>query len=335
MSVDERGRQARDALHASTRGLDADDMRVRLQRMRSRRNRARVVGAAAAVALLAGVGWAVDADRFDGSTQPADSPPTTQYDNGGIFDGRPGSVAHRAAATDASFSPDGSQMAAVAEDRVWIQDTFGVERTVLGVCDGFCTIDWSPRGDLLAVSDNGVLELWPVDGGSPSRVDTGDLRVDWASWSPDAEAIAFAGATAGARMSPGSSGLYVVGVDGGSPRLVWRSPESDDPSPPNTWYPEWSPVSDEIAFIRSDPRQPKVPSTKDLALMIVSTDDGAVRGATRLEPCVCLGLTPDLAWSPDGRKIATHEGIVTLEDEPQAPVGPPLKAPIAWRPVPR
>lgn len=152
------------------------------------------------------------------------------------------------AALDAypSWSPDGRALA-YASDRggrfeIFLRDlALGGDRLAL-TSDGQHNVQpaWSPDGSTIAYHSSGRGGIWlvPRTGGAPRQVATFGSRP---SWSPDGRQLAFQGGAytdpaASAFETFGPSSLWVVDVDGGTPRRVtqgWR-PEGSHARP--TWF---------------------------------------------------------------------------------------------------
>jgi len=184
---------------------------------------------------------------------------------------------------------------------------------------------WSPDGRLLVfVSDRtGTDQLWilPSDGGEPWRLTGMRDRASAPAWSPDGTRLAFL-----AQVQPGTdplrerdpgdpadearvrvierlkyrhngegfrdrpTQLFVVGVDGGTPRqLTFGEPEVEEPS--------WSPRGDEIAVVSA--REPERDFDAISDIWVVRASDGSLRKVTTSE-----GPAASPSWSPDGERIA-------------------------------
>jgi hypothetical protein len=142
----------------------------------------------------------------------------------------PGQFVH-----DLEWSPDGSQVAYVADDSalpgpgtLWvIAAAGGTPRQVL---DGVVSFDWSPNGSQLAVEVDGAIEVVGTDGSGPRRVGPGA----WPDWSPDGRSFAYVD---GGRIA-------VMGVDGTGAHAL------TDPGSLRDTEPSW--LGSGIVFERGD-----------------------------------------------------------------------------------
>jgi Tol biopolymer transport system component len=149
---------------------------------------------------------------------------------------------------------------------------------------------WSPDGTSLALArgprgGKGGPNVFVLhrDGTHVRRL---VARASWSSlpaWSPDSARIAFAG-----RIASIGEGVFVVGREGGTPRLLFQVPHALDGATVVARHDltdlSWSPDGTRLLFELQD-------------WIYVLRLDGAV--ATRLP---ARGYTPK--WSPDGRSIA-------------------------------
>ncbi|MCS3860043.1 WD40 repeat domain-containing protein [Salinibacter ruber] len=154
-----------------------------------------------------------------------------------------------AATNVVTFSPDGSQIAAVNKaNEITIRDVeTGRLMTTLPGQDGYMsTLDWSPDGTLLASGSNdGTVQIWDVAAETKRRTLTGFEPLDRAyggagdvEFSPDGRHIA------GLQSQP-SGRLIVWRVDGGTEVLrVDRPPETYDLG--------WKPTGDAIYMVDED-----------------------------------------------------------------------------------
>jgi hypothetical protein len=132
-----------------------------------------------------------------------------------------------------AWAPDGERLVFVNGDRLYTISTDGTDlRLVLAVRELWPSPQWSPDGTkLLFVSHpspraEGMIETVSIDGSGRRRVARGDSP----RFSPDGKWIAYST----------RRGVYVVGVEGGDPRLVARE----------GFGPIWSPDGRYLAFSR-------------------------------------------------------------------------------------
>lgn len=174
----------------------------------------------------------------------------------------PGKVAFVSDREGAPFiyvmNPDGSNLTKLGG---W----FGVPNT-------YC---WSPDGKRIAfINEDGWLCLVEADGGSLAKLV--EIPSHSISWSPDSGKIA-AGCL--------DYDIYTIDVDTGELKNLTNTPDIRE------WWPAWSPDSDKIAFIVSDPPY------CDITLMGADNSNRATITSER-------GICEELAWSPSGEKVS-------------------------------
>jgi TolB protein len=181
-----------------------------------------------------------------------------------------------------SWSPDGARLAYTPGSDTFVVSARGGAPTLL--VERSWAPRWSPDGRHVLVMRRGAFEeaesdlvAAPVSGGRPLVVEP-DLLDAHASWSPTSDRVAFAGVTfAGDRRYH----LYLASLGGERSRLVV--------SDVATTSPVWSPDGRTLAVANWDGE-----------ILLVDPDTGDSAAVTRL-PGMHLH---DLAWSPDGRRIA-------------------------------
>jgi Tol biopolymer transport system component len=177
----------------------------------------------------------------------------------------------------------------------------------------------SPEGSRIAFAlrvpgDPGSYAIGVVDAGGGNRGEIPGTRletrnpIDGPAWSPDGSEIAFAAYGEG-------GGIYVVGIDGGSPRRLTSA------GPPTTHIdtePVWSPSGDAIAFIRWILGDSQESSAYEI--LTVSSSGGEPTLIARFpaptqEAPNDNGEVRGLSWSPDGSELAfANEGAVFTVD---------------------
>jgi Tol biopolymer transport system component len=184
------------------------------------------------------------------------------------------------------------------------------------------SLDWSPDGSRISYVLDGAIHIMDADGSNRTRVPGTSGHVFTASWSPDGDRFAYSS----------DGGLSVIGVDGSDPTGVISS------SHPPPFSPTWSPDGEEIAY-------------RTGCEVWVTSPDGVHR--TRIAElrsivpharCGSSASSEQLAWSPDGRRIAVFEDrsvqvILMRADGRNARILPqhnPKFRPdgLAWQPVP-
>lgn len=160
---------------------------------------------------------------------------------------------------------------------------------------------WSPDGDRVAYvrcAQGGECSVHVVDAeGGPERtlLESSQLAIADLVWSPDGRQLAFSGR----RGRQGAFGLYLLPLDGSTPKEL----TSEAASYPGDLDPAFSPDGQSLAFVRTalDGRQ-------DVAVVTVS--GGRVQRLAREQK----GIT-GLDWTPDGREVvyaANRDGAAGL-----------------------
>jgi Ca2+-binding RTX toxin-like protein len=186
------------------------------------------------------------------------------------------------AGTDATWSPDGMQIAYLNGDSLWVADAAGKDPRSLE--SGLVRPDgdvigpvWSPDGTEVALSTTAKLLAVAVDGSGSRSLFEGDNANP--SWSSDGSAVAFE------RTESGRSTIW----------LADRSGDAAHPAvegPGNNRFPQWSPTANNLAFL----------SDRDggYGLYVERMDGGAA--PTKLASAVQPGSPA--RWSPTGAQIA-------------------------------
>lgn len=204
--------------------------------------------------------------------------------------------------TEPSWSPDGRTIAFIS-DRAGTPDVYLLRSNdprPLRLTDNRAWtqyLSWSPDGRLLLYTStrDGNIAIFTLDvecilqrgpgAGCTTRLTSPSIENREPVWSPDGQRIAFTS------LQDGNLEIYVMNADGSNPTRLTHSPRVD-------WLPKWSPNGEYIAFLSS-------PNLEDGArndIYIVRPDGTGLRQLTD------DGLAHQMAWSPDGRRIAfvTH-----------------------------
>jgi len=196
-----------------------------------------------------------------------------------------------------TWSPDGTKLAFVSLDRIWIAKTdgSGASRLDLGGIGPIVELAWRPpdgRELILAGVQDGKTRLFVVkpDGTGPERIspiDGGDGAFQWVTPSPDGSRVAFG-------MFPETQ-IHVATIDGKLDQIVAPS------GGVRLNFPRWSPDGTKIAIMQ-------VPDDGDA----VQTTRIGVFPADDMSPQISLtgpeftgGIEFD--WSPDGRSILANQ----------------------------
>ncbi len=158
-------------------------------------------------------------------------------------------VAHSVAAVGPMWSPDGRWLSytLIGDGRAFVVPADGSRPpTDLGFFSAGGTPSWSPDSVRLAVAADDR-DLWLVnrDGTNAHRISHGDYarvgeRGSNADWSPDGTRLLFGAVGAGEPNDIQDTGLYVIGQDGASERLI--SPCANNGV--------WSPDGSMLAYVR-------------------------------------------------------------------------------------
>ena len=192
--------------------------------------------------------------------------------------------------TDPCFSPDGSQIALIINNDIWVMPSSGEPATTRLTSLGrhIEWPEWSPDGSTIVFLVDSH-ELWtvPAAGGEPVEL-TDSTYSEGAKrhprWSPDGAQIAFAWLS-----DSGNYDIWVIPAGGGTPgQLTTAASHEADP--------DWSPDGTQIAFT----------SNRGGTWEIYTQPIG---GGSATKVTSIGAVNDEVSWSPDGLWIAfVHRG---------------------------
>lgn len=164
---------------------------------------------------------------------------------------------------------------------------------------------FSPQYKIAFVSasdDNLEIYVMDADGGNLVRlVDNAEFATE-PSWSPDGKKIAFHSTFHYNQLQYGCNDIYIINADGSNLRKITNSTNCE------VWWPEWSPDGKKIAFIVTRKEADTFTTRWACNILIINADGSNQMQLTNNYPSRDYSLLPynahDLAWSPDGEKIA-------------------------------
>ena len=123
-------------------------------------------------------------------------------------------------------------------------------------------------------------------------------------WSPDGREIAFVRWKMNAKGNEFEGNIYVIPADGGEPRRITSDSDRVYGAGPAWWLPDGT----FFAYCSQEE------SDTELAVKVIPADGGQPRIVAEVP------YAAEIAWSPDGRRIAYHEKsnkikILSLSDE--------------------
>jgi Tol biopolymer transport system component len=197
----------------------------------------------------------------------------------------------------ATWSPDGTQLAAVVGTQLWLFGTDGTSRllpTGGAVSGARSSPAWSPDGRRIAFFNRDIVDgfgtlldvsVIDVDSGAVRRLTVGNDVSDL-TWAPGPQIVY-------SRSFNNRFGLFILAADG-SARQLTRPEEGDVDR-----RPAWSPNGRDIAFVHLHGIGDEAGHTQ---LQVVDAAGGTPR--TLSDDPVGVELDQPPAWSPDGTKLA-------------------------------
>lgn len=170
--------------------------------------------------------------------------------------------------------------------RLETMDVFNGERKVIRTSAGrFEAPNWMPDGKKLLFNEGGSLYTIPVEGGTPEKLNTGDISHNNNDHgiSFDGKMLAISSHREG--LPGGGSTVYVLPLAGGEPRLITQST-------PSYWH-GWNPNGKEVAVVGQRN------GSKVYNLYKVAVRDGSETALTNNTS----GHVDGPEYSPDGRYI--------------------------------
>jgi hypothetical protein len=357
MKLDERGRRAAEALRDRVNDdLPAAHMLASVQRTRTRRRLAMFAPAAALVVALAAsltttAGHLSAGPAVPGPTSPASSPAEGVHANGVLFGAGNQVLEHPPGlhvpplgdGSSPTWSPDGSEVAVLAGG-ILITDVHSGQTRRLP-CQACSEIAWSPDGGSFAATRVGQdgSSLWLVDastGGSRPVALDGIRGLRSLTWAPDSRTLAFLATSPAANQ-----GGWTVRTEGSRPQQFLDFPTTppNDPAGRSALQVRWSPTSPSLAVLVATPNNYRhSPAPHRLDVMTMHPDGATTNHLVAAGPCACVGFTPNLVWSPDGRTLGVsslgRSSVVNRLDGDGATVLvrflPGASGPLSWQPLP-
>jgi dipeptidyl aminopeptidase/acylaminoacyl peptidase len=210
----------------------------------------------------------------------------------------------RELAPDARISPDGSRVATVRSgSELWVSGLDGSSALrVAAASSAISDVTWSTGGSSLAFVAGGVWVVGADGSGLRELFESPAATVALptsGAWSPDdAHLVAFAGAD-----------LWLVATDGSSQRMIFQPASSPAWADESVESIDWAPRTSALAVTIGTAAGCGPGIWKDCFDWYVVTYD---RSGTRL---ATFWSSVDVAWSPDGTRLAYETGLFLLDPE--------------------
>lgn len=217
--------------------------------------------------------------------------------------------------TDPAWSPDGSELAYVVGNTLYVLDvSTGESREIVPCkpCDGFGSPAWSPDGSTIAVGGNWQTPLGPDRGAilapeidlfdaatselrNQISIDSG--RIGGLAWSSDGRQLEFV-----SWSRSGDAVQYSMRPDGSEMHELQRLEG-------HVLAVAWSPDSSAIAYLtaaqwgvrdKGGCREYICP----IRAVVLKSDGSGTMTSFPVGSCLCNGYRLGIAWSPDGTQLA-------------------------------
>lgn len=188
--------------------------------------------------------------------------------------------------TELAWHPNGTALAVVGQisqtPAVLLDAETSEARRLGGVSDeGARAVAWSPDATYLAVGDNaGYLHIFTAGGDAVERIKIDEKAVTALAWSPDGQTVATVGSAIALYDRPSRSSRS------------WRARDTATLLLSVAWHPDGS------RFAVGDYGDPDLALAPEVSFWMAGGNYAGTIGGHRAE-------IRELAWSPDGRRLAT------------------------------